>query len=157
MPSHTNTEDQASPSATSPGSSAEAPSRSDIETLKSPQWETLISDNNSATNKIIIWAKEQWSALEKQQLDRSLGTEALMKIAALFRLLNHVHHAEGLKLAARQKNLTAEFAQLKLNNNQMKHGFKLCQMKDFILTNHLSMKVMYSVFCKAPFATSEVS
>ena len=157
MPSLTNTEDHASPSGTSPGSSAETPSRSDLETLKSPRWETLISDNNSGTNKIIIWAKEQWSALEKQQLDRYLGTEELMKIAALFRLLNHVHHAENLKLAARQKNLTAEFAQLKSNNNKMKHGFKLCQMKDYILTNHLSMKVMYSVFRKAPFATSEVS
>ena len=80
-----------------------------------------------------------------------------MKIAALFRLLNHVHHADGMKLVAHHKNLTAEFAQLKSNNNRMKHGFKLCQIKELILSNHLSMKVMYSVFRKTPFATSEVS
>ena len=89
MPSLTNTEEHASPSGTSPGSSSEAPSHSDLETLKSPQWESLISDKNFETNKIIIWAKDQWSTLERQQLDQTLGTEQLMKIAALYRLLNH--------------------------------------------------------------------
>ena len=157
MPSLTNTEEHASPSGTSPGSSSEAPSHSDLETLKSPQWESLISDKNFETNKIIIWAKDQWSTLERQQLDQTLGTEQLMKIAALYRLLNHVHHADGMKLFARHKNLSADFAQLKSNNNRMKHGFKLCSIKELILSNHLSMKVMYSVFRKTPFATSEVS
>ena len=140
------------PSQTTPAD----PSHATLTTLRSSQWGCLLQTKESQ-DEIVSWAKTQWSELEKKQLDESIDQEELIKIAAIFRILNHVHHSAFIDLNVENQKLKKTTDQMLSNNKNIRFTSKLNTLKETLLRQHFNMKVMYSVFRLTPFATSEVS
>lgn len=136
--------------------SVDDPSSDVIETLYSSEWQKVLDDAD-VRSEIITWAKTQWSMVDKKDFNESMDNTELIRIAAISRLLNHVHQSDYGDLHVDYLKIKKTFEQAMADNKSIRLSGKLNNVKENILRNHFNMKTMYSVFRITPFATSEVS